>query len=180
MLNGVDPVILFNFRKLVPGVLDVANKIPVVTGASAQSFPLPIVPIYLSERLTGIVIDSESKNIDIDTTPETTTTGSDPSVYQKGLNSTIKVEMRASRNSIGVALFAAMADMIFPRVTSTEYSITYLHGAVTVFNGLLHSFSISQNTENDLYNMTLEISKIGTAGKVSVPVVGKITGVVPL
>lgn len=178
MLNGVDPIILFNFRMKPPAALaSILSKI--MTVDESTMVPLPIIPLYLSERLTGIYIDSESKNIDIETNTETLNSGGSPEYTQKGIGSSIRVEMVASKNSIGILLLSAMADLIFPKVTSKEYSITYLHGAVTVFSGLLHSFSITQNSNNDLYNITLELIK-PAPGKSAVPTVAKITGAVPL
>jgi hypothetical protein len=67
--------------------------------------------------------------------------------------------MVPNADSIGISLFSALADLIFPKVTSKEYSITYLHGAVTVFAGLLHSFSITQKANTTCYNITLELIK---------------------
>ena len=88
--------------------------------------------------------------------------------------------MVANKDSIGVSLFAAMADLIFPVVTSKEYSITYLHGAVTVFAGLLHSFSISQNANNTLYTISMELIRPSAAFKAPIPVVAKIRDAVSL
>lgn len=178
MLNGVDPIILFNLKKKIPGVSDALSKIPVVADI-VNAIDLPIIPIYLSEKFTGIYIDSESKSIDIETNTDTLSNGDSPEINQKGIQSSVKIEMVASRDSIGVMLFGAVADLIFPRVTSKEYSITYLHGAVTVFSGMLHSFSINQNANTDLYNITMELIKPG-GPKLSVPSVPKLTGAVPL
>lgn len=182
MLNGIDPIILFNFKKLTPGLAESISKIPVIASI-VSVIDLPVIPIYLSERLTGIYIDSESKNIEIDTSVDTLSDGSKPETNQRGIQSTVRIEMVASRDSIGVSLFAALSDLIFPKVTSKEYSITYLHGSVTVFAGLLHSFSINQNAGNDLYNITLELIKpsdVLATAKASIPVVGKVAGAVPL
>jgi hypothetical protein len=178
MLNGVDPIILFNFKKLSPSTQESIAKIPLLADV-VNVIDLPVVPIYLSEKLTGIYIDAESKSIDIDTTTDSLTNGDAPAVTQRTLNSSIRIEMVASRNSIGASIFAAMADLIFPKVTSKEYSITYLHGAITVFAGLLHGFSITQNANNDLYNITLELIK-PSPGKAGAQVVQKITGALPL
>lgn len=178
MLNGIDPIIIFNFSKLLPSVFDTLNSVPVVAG-SPSSFPLPVIPIYLSEQLTGISIDSESKNLEIDTQVETKSNGDAPKYYQRGITSTVKISMIANRRSLGVSLFAAMADLIFPKVTSQEYSVTYLHGAITVFGGLLHSFSIDQTNENDLMRINLELQKPPTLGSLlisTVPVVNKTAG----
>lgn len=143
---------------------------------------LPVIPIYLSESLTGIFIDTESKSIEIDTSTDTLSDGSTPATNQRGIQSTVKIEMVASKDSIGVALFAAMADLVFPKVTSKEYSISYLHGAVTVFAGLLHSFSISQDGGTTLSKISIELIKPSAIAtlKSTIPVVGKVTGAVPL
>lgn len=178
MLNGVDPIILFNFKKLNPILQNTVGKIPVVADI-VSAIDMPVIPLYLSEKLTGIYIDNESKSVEVDTTVETLTNGSTPTTTQRGLTNTVKIEMIAKADSIGVSIFSAMSDLIFPKVTSKEYSITYLHGAVTVFSGLLHSFNITQEANTDLYKISLELIKPAVT-KASVPVVGKLTGAVPL
>lgn len=157
MLNGIDPILIFNFKKIPPGIETLA-KIPLISSI-VSAIDLPAIPIYLSEKLTGIYIDQEDKNVDVATDTETSSDGSSPTTSQRGISSTVTITMKASRNSLGVALLGAMADLVFPKVTSKEYSITYLHGAVTVFAGLLHSFSITQNSNDDLYNITLALVK---------------------
>lgn len=179
MLNGIDPIIIFNLKKLSPSIQASIAKIPIVADTVA-SIDLPLIPIYLSEKLTGICITAESKSIEIDTDLETLATGENPVINQRGIQNNVKIEMIASSNSIGVSLFSALSDLIFPKVTSKEYSITYLHGAITVFGGLLHSFNIQQNTQNDLYEISIELIKpkaITKAGIVNVP---RNTGAVPL
>jgi hypothetical protein len=180
MLNGLDPIIIFSFKKLLPSLTSALGAVPVVAD-NPSSFPLPLIPIYLSESLTGIYIDSENKSLEIDTNIDTLSDGSEPTMSQKALSSTIKIEMKANRASLGISLFAALADLILPKVTSKEYAITYLHGAVTVFDGLLHSFSISQNAENDLYTISLEIVNPGSKPVTkTVTEVSRATGAVPL
>lgn len=182
MLNGIDPIILFNFFKvLTPDEVASISKIPIVSSVY-DKIGLPPIPIYLSEKLTGLLIDSEDKSIDIETTVETLPNGTDPKVTQKGINSTVKINIVAVKESIGMTLLSALADLIFAKVTSREYSITYLHGAVTVFGGLLHSFSINQNAEDTKYNITIELSRstVKTIQPVAPPFVNKLVGAVPL
>jgi len=179
MLNGVDPIIIFNLKKLSPSLQASVAKIPIVASV-VSSIDLPLIPIYLSERLTGICITAESKSIEIDTDLETLSSGENPVINQRGIQNNVKIEMIASADSIGVSLFSALSDLIFPKVTSKEYSITYLHGAITVFGGLLHSFNIQQNTQNNLYEISIELIKpkaITKAGIVNVP---RNTGATPL
>ncbi len=73
MLNGIDPIIIFGFKKLPPSVA--ANPAVPTAGSGGLPFDLPFIPIYLSEKLTGILIDSEDKNLDVDTTVMATTDG---------------------------------------------------------------------------------------------------------
>lgn len=182
MLNGLDPIIIFNFKKKIdpnlvgPQQQTLLQKIPLVADI-VDATDLPPVPIYLSEKITGLFIDSEDKNIDLNTTTETLNSGDDPLVNQKGISSTVKVSMQASRKSLGVTLMAAMADQIFKKASSKEYTVTYLHGAVTVFNGLINSFSITQNADDDRYQINLELTRSGanTQPKSPVTVVSKLS-----
>lgn len=176
MLGGLDPILIFQFKKLLPGLLDLGSqqKIPIAS-ESSTAFPLPFIPLYLSERLTGLYIDTETKSIEIDSQAETLSNGDTEQITQRGISSTIKIDMIASRDSIGISLLSALTDLIFPKVTSKEYSITYLHGAVTVFNGYLHSFTIDQNSSNELYKVSLELVK-PSALKLPIPIVGKVAG----
>lgn len=178
MLNGLDPIILFNFKKKLPDFLTAV--VPIPFASREITITLPVIPIYLSERLTGLYIDTEDKNVDIDTTIDTTSTGGDPNVSQKGLNSSVKITMKAVKGSIGAALMAALADLVFPKVTSKEYSITYLHGAVILFDGLLHSFSINQDSGTDLYTVNIELIKQGGSVKEVISQVARLTAPVPL
>lgn len=180
MLNGIDPIIIFNFKKL-PVRLEAATKIP-IAGSEGSSLPLdlPAIPIYLSENITGIFIQSEDKNIDIDTGMTTVADASKVITNQRPISSTVTIRMVASRDSIGVSLFAAMSDLIFPKLTSKEYSITYLHGAVTVFEGLLHSFSISQNSNDDLYEINMSLIKPPPEAASKVIEIEKKTGTTPV
>jgi hypothetical protein len=181
MLGGLAPIILFNFSQRTPSLNDQPGSIPIISDI-VDSFPLPPIPVYLDENLTGLMIDSETKNVDIETKVDTLKNGDDPVVNQKGINSTVSIQMQARRGNIGVALLSALIDRIFEKVTSKEYSISYLNGPVTVFGGLLHSFSIDQNADNDLLNIKMEIVRTtdSTVPVASIPQVGKVTGTVPL
>jgi hypothetical protein len=172
MLNGIAPIMIFSFKKLLPSVeAALSSAIPLIADTENSVF-LPLVPLYLDEKLFGIYIESESKNIDIETEPKTLPDGTvDPE--QKGLLSSVTINMVAKRDSIGMIVLMAMSDIIFPMVTSQEYNITYLNGSMTIFTGLLHSFSIDQNTDNDLYKISMQISsgKKGKTKLASAPIV---------
>jgi len=158
MLNGADPVIIFQFSKLAPSVGGVISSIPVIADIPTL-VEQPPIPIYLSQSLTGVYIESEDKDVDIETDTQTLSDGKTPDVNQKGIASGVTINLRAKKSSIGVALLSAMIDVIFDKVSSKEYAISYLNGATTVFRGVLQSYAVNQNSDNDLLSIKIQLSK---------------------
>ncbi len=160
MLNGLDPIILIHLSKRtdVQAFTNLQSLIPIVSSDIQDMIDFPPIPIYLSESIFGIVIDSESKNVDIITDFETKSNG-DPAIKnQKGANSSITVNLTGLKDSIPITLLSAFIDIAFEKASSKEYAITYLHGATTVFRGLLKSFAIDQVEGTNKLSIKLEIS----------------------
>jgi hypothetical protein len=180
MLGGLDPVIIFQFGKIVPTATTTVSRIPLV--AEAKTFiDFPPIPIYLSEEITGLFIDTEDKTVDIETDTDTNTAGTSPDVTQKGIASTIAISLTAKKDSIGMILLSSMIDVLFDKATSQEYTITYLHGATTIFRGVLHNYSVNQVADNDKLSIKIELSRGGKNPQKDAPppTVPKSTGVRP-
>lgn len=158
MLNGLDPILIFQFYKLLPSTEVTVASIPVTSGTKNKAL-FALIPIYLSETITGIYIDSESKNIDIDTNAQSLATGETALIEQKALGSITTINLCAETGSVGLTILLALTELLLDKVTSQEYEVTYMHGAVTVFGGLIHSFSYDQNSDSTLYKMKLELSR---------------------
>lgn len=184
MLNGLDPIIIFQFKKLAPSLSEKIAKIPVL-GTVKTLLEMPPIPIYFSKELsglTGIYIDSESKSVEISTDTQGQTDGKAPEVDQAPISTVISISMFAKKDSLSVALFSSLIDLVYDKTTSKEYAITYLNGPITVFQGLLHSFTVDQNSNQDLLIMKLELTK-GQKSPTKAPDIGaveKVTGLVPL
>lgn len=157
-LAGIDPIIIFQLYKLLPATAKTLASMPLTSQSKAKS-TYAIIPIYLSAALTGIFIDSESKNIDIDTDNVGVTTGEPSPIAQKTLGAITTVNLIASQESIGVTIFLALTELILDKTISQEYEITYCHGGITVFGGLIHGFSYDQGGEDDRYKIKLELSR---------------------
>lgn len=176
MLNGLDPIIIFQLYKLVPPAATAAppasakTTVRPVTAETKNRTTFAIIPIYLSEQLTGLQIDQEAKNIDIDTTQDSLANGEAPIVNQKALGSITTINMTAKKGSVGLTILLALSEMIVGKVTSQEYEITYMNGAVTVFGGLIHGFSYDQGGGTDLYKIKLDLSRGNPKPKGSVVV----------
>lgn len=159
MLGGLEPIIIFQFSKLSGGKFsETIAKIPLISSDSSL-ISQPPIPLYLSAQLTGLEIESEDKNVDIETDVETLSDGEEPNVNQKGISSVVSINLLAKKDSIYLSVLSAMIDQIFDKVTSKEYAISYLNGPVTVFRGVLHSFQVNQTSQNDLMSIKIEISK---------------------
>jgi hypothetical protein len=158
MLNGIDPIIIFQLYKLVPQAQATLATIPLTSSAKNKD-DVCDHSIYLSEKLTGIYIDTESKNIDIDTDQKSLNNGEPGPVNQNALGSITQVNLVAKRGSVGLSILLALTELILDKVASQEYEITYINGGITVFCGLVHGFSYEQGTNDDLYKIRLELAR---------------------
>jgi len=177
MLNGLDPILIFNISKNVSFIkTNITDKKIPVASQIIEKISLPVIPVYLSRDLTGLSIDTEDKAIEIDTQIETLQS-SESFITQRGLNNTVTVQILAEKGSIGLTLLAALSDFVFPLVTAKEITMTYMHGAITVFDGLLHSFKIGQNANSTLQTITIELVRIGINKPAQVPSIPNNPGV---
>lgn len=188
MLGGQEPILIFQFSKKVdtkfigPQAESFLAKIPLLSDIPTF-VEAPPIPLYLSEQLTGLMIVAESKNVDAETSTESKTDGSKPDVNQKAINSIVSVELEARRDSLGLTLAATLFDLIYEKLTSQEYAITYLNGPVTVFRGLLHSFSVNQTSDSNKLSIKFEIARGATktpTKTVGTPTTPFTTGTTPL
>lgn len=191
MLNGVAPIIIFNFLAdpkavvfgpaTAPTIQDKLSGIPVI-GDFIGQIGTPI-PIYLDENVSGIYVDNEAKALDIDTEVQVRYDGKPPDVSQRGLTNLITVNLLANRSSIMLSVLLALNDMVFSRVVAKNYNVSYLNGTTTVFNGLLHGFSTSTGSDDDLIRIVLQISKANQSKPIPANlnfIVPKLTGATPV
>jgi len=181
MLGGLDPVIIFQFSSLAPTVGSVISKIPVVSQFPSLILQPPI-PVYLSEQVFQIAIGGTSKSVDIETDTETLTNGQPPDVNQKGIQSGVEVTIRGKTNSVPLTLLSALVDQVYDKVTSKEYSISFIYGATTIFNAVLHSYKVTHVEGTDLLEVTISLSK-GSKNPVKAPGVPSVpgsTGTIPV
>lgn len=183
MLNGQAPIIIFTFPIFPKGpFFNAIAGIPLIGDVATTIAGIPI-PIYLDENRTGIVFDSGSKALDIETTVEARDDAGKPDVRQRGLNNIVTVNLKADKQSTILAALLALNDMVFQRVVSKEYSVTYLNGPTTVFNGLLESFIVEEDVDTTLMRISMQISKANqnkpTPDSVP-PVLRKVTGATPI
>jgi hypothetical protein len=163
MLGGIAPILIFTFPPALSIDLGkVLGGIPVI-GSSLTDIGIPI-PIYLDENLTGIYIDSESKSLDIDTDivpvyRNDNTKSATNFINQSGINNLVSVNMLANKNSLILSVLLALNDLVFSKLVSGKYNISYINGTTLIFGGLLHSFSVNSNSNDTLLKIQMQIQK---------------------
>lgn len=193
MLNGIAPIIIFEFMYFPPSVPTegLAETVDSSLSWLMETFGSVPVPIYLDEKLTGIYVESETRAIDIETDIQpqyakdrVTGLPKPPIVTQRGLSSLVTVNLMASRDSILLNVLLSFADLILSKTVSQEYKISYLNGPTTVFRGLLHGLSTSVGgNSDDLVRITLQLQKPSSLGAIqgaTTFVLPRITGALPV
>ena len=185
-LNGLDPLLIVTLKN--KGIIDFFGPLSLIGGVISDiGFP---IPIYLSERVTGIYVDTATRAIDVQTTvdPVTTkdpTTGEveAPEVSQTAIDSQVTVNLIANDDSILLTALLALMGMILDRLVSGEYSISYINGPTVVFGALLHRFATSVSRNDNIIRIELTLStakKESPTPKTPIQSIAKVQAAVPL
>lgn len=160
MLNGLYPVVIFQFYKKLPSTNDLAVDLRFPIDSKDETlFPQPPIPVYLNEKIFNIIIDGESKSVDFSTATDTKTDGSAPDVTQSAIQSSVEIMLEAKQDSIAVTMLSALIDLAFQKATSKEYSITWISGATTIFGAVLQSYSVEKVSGTDKVAIKISLSR---------------------
>lgn len=155
MLNGIAPIFIFHFKKKVTVA---ANK--ETPGPAVETYvDLPPIPVYLDARLTGIQVDSTSKNLDIKTTTIKKASGTVGGEDQTGLGSTVTLNLVSNKDSIGATIILALLDLAFDKLESAEYAVTLLYGSVTLFFAKIDGVAVAEESDNNRRKITIRLTK---------------------
>lgn len=167
MLNGLNPLLIFQFKIKQSSPTTPGAKIPVK--AEPKTFiDLPPIPFYFESNLTGIQVENQDKNIDIQTDTETVsepptdfepTATVEPEISQKGIQSNVTINLTANKNSILISSLSAVMDLIFTKVSSDQYSISYFNGSTSIFRARLQSYQVSENADNSLSSISIILTR---------------------
>lgn len=157
---NADPVFLIYFAK---GTKGLSSKL------GLGDFGTPI-PIYLSEKLTGLYVDTDKYALGISTdwivkvkkdNKGNILERGDLTVQQKGETQTCDITLIGRRDSVGLNLLLPMLQTIYSNVVAVkDYRIAYFHNNILIFDARLASLNTNQTRENDLISIdiTLEVS----------------------
>lgn len=153
MLGGTAPVLVFNFASISSA--SILNKLGFNIGEdSIFNFDIPLVsvPVYLDEKLTGIIVDDHERTINIEF--ETDGLGGN---YEREISSDVKVSLISRKDNIAFQGFLALFEQILKRIPSQSYKIYFYYNDVFMTNASLKDFSVTtrENTDTRVVTFTL-------------------------
>lgn len=153
MLGGTAPVLVFNFASISSA--SILNKLGFNIGEdSIFNFDVPIVsvPVYLDEKLTGIIVDDHERSINIEF--ETDGFGGN---YEREISSDVKVTLIAQKDNIAFQGFLALFEQILKRIPTQSYKIYFYYDDVFMTNASLKDFAVTtrENTDTRVVTFTL-------------------------
>lgn len=159
MLNGKYPILIFHlyaYDKIANSILGLINQPAQTFATSAIGVPIPFI---LSQELTGIALDDETKSMEIDTTIDAPLDSSVPPIAkQMPVVSNINVSLSCNRDSVFLTILSALGDLLFRRCTAGDYGITYMNGPIVIFDGLLSRFSTMRGANSTLMRVDFSLS----------------------
>ncbi len=152
MLGGIAPVLVFNFAPITTATI--LNKFGFNIGEDSIfniDIPFTSTPVYLDEKLTGIIVDDHERSINIEFEQD----GIDN--YERVVSSDVKVTLIAQKDNIAFQGFLALFDQILKRANYKGYKLYFYYDDVFMTNASLKDFSVTtrENTDTRVVSFTL-------------------------
>lgn len=152
MLGGTAPVLVFNFASISSA--SILNKVGFNIGEdSIFNFDIPLVsiPVYLDEKLTGILLDDHERSINIEFEQD------ENHNYERVISSDVKVTLVAQKDNVAFQGFLALFEQILKRVNYQAYKIYFYYDDVFMTNASLKDFAVTtrENTDTRVVTFTL-------------------------
>lgn len=155
------------------------------SGNGKNDFTVPL-PIYLSEKLTGLCVDSETDMMSISTdyvptlkkdTAAATDGAYDVQVQQKGETQQTRIVLVGNKNSPGLNLLLPVLKTVMSYVFARQdYKIAYFHQNVLIFNARLASYEVAPGSNDTKVTITITLEvppqKADANGQTQTPVIG--------
>jgi len=158
-LNGLAPLVIFTFYKTIP-------RPSFLTGGLFDTIPtikIPLVPIplYLEERITGLVLDDYDRDISIDVMRDGV------SAFERVSGDVVNLKFRMQKNNIVLTALTALIDRIiqvFDKRVATkfddpDYSLTIFYDNIFILDASLERFSTRLVEGTDLREVSFTFSK---------------------
>lgn len=152
MLGGTAPVLVFNFASISSA--SILNKLGFNIGEDSifnLDIPIVSIPVYLDEKLTGILLDDHERSINIEFEQDENYN------YERVISSDVKVTLKAQKDNVAFQGFLALFEQILKRVNYQAYKIYFYYDDVFMTNASLKDFAVTtmENTDTRVVTFTL-------------------------
>nr|DAI34088.1 MAG TPA: hypothetical protein [Caudoviricetes sp.] len=152
MLGGTAPVLVFNFASISSA--SILNKLGFNIGEDSifnLDIPIVSIPVYLDEKLTGILLDDHERSINIEFEQD------ENHNYERVISSDVKVTLKAQKDNVAFQGFLALFEQILKRVNYQAYKIYFYYDDVFMTNASLKDFAVTtmENTDTRVVTFTL-------------------------
>lgn len=152
MLGGTAPVLVFNFASISSA--SILNKLGFNIGEDSifnLDIPIVSIPVYLDEKLTGILLDDHERSINIEFEQD------ENHNYERVISSDVKVTLKAQKDNVAFQGFLALFEQILKRVNYQAYKIYFYYDDVFMTNASLKDFTVTtmENTDTRVVTFTL-------------------------
>jgi len=146
-LNGIAPIIIFNFYKEIP--------IPAFLQGFTKRTTIPLIPIpiYLDEKLTQISLEDYDRETTIDALRDGV------SSYEKVSADVVNLKFSANKSNIVMTAISALIDLIVQNnVENKTYSITVFYDNIFIIGASLESFGSRLVDGTDKREISIRVS----------------------
>lgn len=144
MLNGLAPVLIYQYQ-------------PIDTSFSIFGFKVPSVgvpiPIYLDEKLTGIMGEGASNKISIETATINNQT------YTRQVSNDVNIKLRCRNNNlVGQTLLGILGEA-FKQTSEDKYSISLFYDSTFIIDAYLKDFYSRPIDNTDMREIGITLAK---------------------
>lgn len=144
MLNGLAPVLVYTYKPV-----DTSFSI---FGYEVPSIGLP-VPIYLDERITGIMGEGASNKISIETSTINNQT------YTRQVSNDVSLKLRCRNNNLVGQTIVSILGEAFKHVNKDNYSISLFYDSTFIIDAVLKDFYSRPIENTDMREIGITLSK---------------------
>ena len=144
MLEGLAPVIIYSYKPIDTSFSIFGFKVP--------SVGLPI-PIYLDEKLTGIMGEGASCKISIETSTINNQT------YTRQVGNDVSIKLRCRNNNLVGQTLIAILEEAFKYTSADKYSITLFYDSTFILDAYLKDFYSRPIDNTDMREIGITLCK---------------------
>lgn len=147
MLGGTAPVLLFNLASVSTSSFGIPEN-----SIFNISLPLLSVPVYLDEKLTGILVDDHERTLSVSYEQDSAQT------YERVISSEVTVTLIARKDNVMLNAILALFELVLKYVPSQSYKLIFYYDDVLMTDASLVSMHSMTRPNTDVRELTFTLN----------------------